>query len=127
MTPIIPVDPVERWMALPVHEQRKRLGLRKLGVPQDPLLTPRERRLLAKYNLMGSQWRRLFRNQMSRCAICKTEKPGSIAGWATDHCHVTGRVRGILCLKCNTGIGHFDDNPFLMQAAIDYLRKSDAH
>lgn len=115
-------EQIEQWMGLSINERRKRLGVRRIGVPQDPLLTPREKRLFSKYNIMTSQWRRLFRNQMSRCAICKTEKPGSVAGWATDHCHATGRVRGILCLKCNTGIGHFNDNPVLMQAAIDYLR-----
>lgn len=63
------------------------------------------------------------RNQMiedcgSICAICKTytDKPN------LDHCHRTGRIRGILCTRCNTALGKFRDNIELLQAAIEYLQ-----
>ena len=41
--------------------------------------------------------------------------------WNTDHDHLTGRVRGILCRLCNVGLGAFRENPFVMQRAVAYL------
>jgi hypothetical protein len=41
-----------------------------------------------------------------------------------DHCHETGKVRGLLCDACNTGIGRFSDQVDLLQKAIDYLENA---
>ena len=51
------------------------------------------------------------------CPICHryTEE------WVLDHCHNTDAFRGYICRSCNLGLGHFDDNPDLVQAALDYL------
>jgi len=43
-----------------------------------------------------------------------------------DHCHTTGEVRGLLCNRCNTGIGQFKDNPNILRSAARYLDKEDA-
>lgn len=52
------------------------------------------------------------------CAVCG----GATArGLFVDHCHDTGRVRGLLCQNCNTGLGMFGDNRELLLAAIEYL------
>lgn len=56
------------------------------------------------------------------CAIC-----GEIVGHRTraaDHNHITGKFRGILCSRCNIGIGYFKDNPTLLQKAAQYLQAS---
>lgn len=50
------------------------------------------------------------------CAACGTAEATQV-----DHDHVTGRVRGILCLHCNAGMGAFRDDPRLIYQAIDYL------
>lgn len=57
------------------------------------------------------------------CAICRASLLGYGQGTHTDHCHTTGNLRGMLCTNCNRGLGHFKDNPELLTAARDYLRK----
>ncbi|WP_080427769.1 endonuclease VII domain-containing protein [Burkholderia ubonensis] len=51
-----------------------------------------------------------------RCQIC-----GATEILYIDHCHRTGKLRGLLCPNCNSGIGHFRENPTLLIAALDYL------
>lgn len=63
----------------------------------------------------------IFRNQGSKCAICGSKNPGTKIGWNLDHCHVTGKVRFILCAHCNRGLGAFKDRPDLMRKAADIL------
>lgn len=65
--------------------------------------------------------------QQNRCFICdmkftKVERGKRMFNIPyVDHCHTTGKVRGILCGNCNTGLGHFKDSPMLLQRAIEYL------
>ena len=82
----------------------------------------RARRIEAKYGLTSEAWNDLFESQDRRCALCKTHKPGG-AGWATDHDHQTGQVRGILCNPCNLAIGLMADDPERLRAAADYLEE----
>lgn len=55
------------------------------------------------------------------CAICGV-RPEREASLHVDHCHETGRIRGIVCLNCNQGIGKFNDDPELLERAAAYLR-----
>ena len=65
----------------------------------------------------------MLASQHGACAICN-RKPGKRL--AVDHCHVTGKVRGLLCAKCNSGLAFFQDNPDYILAAIEYLEASRA-
>lgn len=57
----------------------------------------------------------------SCCEICGTKiRPNRKC---LDHDHVTGKIRGLLCNGCNTGIGFFKENPEVMEAAADYIRR----
>jgi hypothetical protein len=57
------------------------------------------------------------------CAICLKEcKTGQRL--AVDHCHTTGKVRGLLCMECNRGLGAFKDNVVVLTTAIKYLEDS---
>lgn len=83
----------------------------------------REKRLSEKYNLTVKQYEEMLDKQNGRCAICLTE---FVDGGSrrrelpnVDHCHDTGKVRGILCNRCNVGIGTFWDSPILLKRGID--------
>ena len=58
------------------------------------------------------------------CAICGTSDTGKRKAFAVDHNHDTGKIRGLLCSNCNTGIGNLRDNVELLERAIDYLRNT---
>lgn len=76
------------------------------------------------YGMSPAEFQALLVSQDQRCAICGTTQPdgvGRIAQWNVDHCHDTGKVRGILCSQCNIGIGQLRDDPDLLRAAISYL------
>lgn len=59
-------------------------------------------------------------SQGGKCAICRDDLDLS-SGTHVDHCHDTGKVRGILCSKCNQAIGLFRDNPEFMRSAAAYV------
>lgn len=71
------------------------------------------------YGVTPDYYELMLLNQNGRCAICKTDNWGTTPH--VDHCHTTGKVRGLLCHKCNTGIGLLNDNVDIMNQAIQYL------
>lgn len=76
---------------------------------------------LAKYGLTEEQFRRMYLDQKGLCAICPKRMSGRDCH--IDHDHVTGKVRGLLCSSCNTGLGFFKDSVRLLASAIVYLEK----
>lgn len=85
----------------------------------------RKYRLKGEYDLTPDQYEYLLNKQHGECAICKTDKCITGRRFAVDHCHITGRVRGLLCQACNTGLGKFNDNLNNLEAAIKYLKSKD--
>ena len=88
--------------------------------------THRDRYLYKKYKIREKDYDRMFAEQDGTCKICrcttKSERNGYHKRLAVDHCHTTGEVRGLLCVKCNVGIGYFDDDIDVLKNAIKYLR-----
>lgn len=82
----------------------------------------RERWLVKKYGLTLDQFDALLARQDGRCAICRDESNGRM--WHVDHDHNTGAVRGILCDKCNRGLGHYDEDAALLIKAAEYLERT---
>ena len=76
---------------------------------------------LRQYGLSLDDYGQMVSEQSGLCAICK-EKPEK--DLFVDHCHSTGRVRGLLCSNCNTGIGLLRDNTATLLAAINYLKEN---
>lgn len=89
----------------------------------------RRAQLKTKYGITVEEYQTLLDAQGGACAICKRTEPiGRVATvgpmWLhVDHNHKTGRVRGLLCMECNTGLGKFQDDVTLLQAAIRYLQR----
>ena len=85
-------------------------------------LRSRKSQLKLKYNLTIEEYDELLESQEFKCAICLTDKPtGKWKQFAVDHCHQTGKVRGLLCNDCNRGMGLLRDNSNLLRKAAEYL------
>jgi len=77
---------------------------------------------LKRYGITREQVQKLLEMQEGKCAICSVQEPGNKNGWCIDHCHVSGKLRGILCHGCNVGLGGFKDNIVSLQAAVEYIK-----
>lgn len=69
-----------------------------------------------KYGISLVEFKEMAKIQENKCKICGEEKLLNV-----DHCHTTGKIRGLLCTNCNLGLGNFKDNPELLTKAIKYL------
>lgn len=83
--------------------------------------------LFKQYKIRTEDYNRMLDKQNGVCAICG-EREKSIAHTSNkirrltvDHCHTTGKIRGILCSRCNRGLGFFKDNADNLKKAIHYL------
>ena len=89
----------------------------------------RERRLAAmrviNYKCTPVEYEAMVIAQDGKCAICRcapaARYKGRMKQLAVDHDHVTGRIRALLCNGCNSGLGHFKNNPLILIAAVQYL------
>ena len=79
---------------------------------------------MIKYGITPEQYDEMVLAQGGVCAICK--KADQTVAWAgrlhIDHCHTTGRVRGLLCSPCNIALGLIRDDPIVLLGMVDYLR-----
>lgn len=84
----------------------------------------RSGKLTQCYNINLDYYNELFKQQEGRCAICNIHQSELTRILSVDHNHETGEIRGLLCGKCNVGLGHYNDNIKLLKKAIDYLKLS---
>jgi protein-arginine kinase activator protein McsA len=71
------------------------------------------------YGFTREQWEILWNKQQGKCAIC-----GKESALKVDHCHKTGKVRGLLCQTCNATLGMAYDSISILETAISYLKES---
>jgi len=72
---------------------------------------------ISKYSLTKEEAIRLVEDRVGECLICKNKAP-----LVVDHCHTTGKVRGLICHACNSMLGYARDNTDTMLAGILYLK-----
>lgn len=80
--------------------------------------------LLKSYSITIEGYNELLAKQGGCCSICNinvSELKGAKKHLCVDHCHKTGRIRGLLCDKCNRGIGLLQDDTAIIQNALVYL------
>lgn len=88
-------------------------------------------RLRRVYGLTLQDYGRIFDDQRGVCAICRDRDTvvmpyDPAVGLVVDHDHDGGHVRGLLCARCNSGIGLLGDDPRNLDAAAEYLRRTKA-
>ena len=81
----------------------------------------RKSRLRREYGVTPESVDEMYTVQGGKCAICSGALTWKVNGLHVDHDHRTKWVRGLLCGRCNLGIGQFEDSTELLQKAIEYL------
>lgn len=107
----------ERYRAL---KKDNRENQKQKNAPRIALME-RCHRIKMKYGLTKDNYDRLLLDQDGKCRICKKSDGGYLH---IDHCHDTGKIRGLLCQRCNIGLGQFRNSVENLQNAIRYLSAS---
>ncbi|MFI0738473.1 endonuclease VII domain-containing protein [Streptomyces sp. NPDC021100] len=68
------------------------------------------------YGISEAEREEMIKEQGGVCCICLSARPVHV-----DHCHVTDKVRGVLCFSCNAALGQFKDRPDVMRRAAEYV------
>lgn len=76
------------------------------------------RRCARRHGITPEEYEMMFEGQEGRCAICGKPQARRLN---IDHDHATGKIRGLLCSRCNLGLGYFKDNIDNLNAAVAYL------
>ena len=80
--------------------------------------------LRRSFGLSLADYQKMFDEQQGVCKICN-ESDINNKKLAVDHCHTTGKIRGLLCGSCNRGLGYFRDNEDLLIKAATYLKEQE--
>lgn len=90
----------------------------------------KENVLRKRYGITLEDFERMLLEQNGVCAICRSpesvvhRKSGKVQPLSVDHCHRTGKVRGLLCVRCNHTLGRCNDDPVMLRRAVEYLERS---
>lgn len=85
----------------------------------------KDHKLRRAYGINLAQYHAMLTAQNNGCKICRTKTPGAnykkLKYFQVDHCHVTGKIRGLLCNTCNRALGLFKDSLSICKQAVIYL------
>ncbi len=114
------------FLGTPDERRERQLAILRERLATDPDHRERVRasRRKSMFGVTAEQAAAILEAQGGVCAICGGG-PSGMGGFHVDHCHETKRVRGLLCLQCNTAIGMLDEDPERLRAAIRYLDEAD--
>ena len=85
----------------------------------------KEYNLKTKYNLTPDQYNKMLSDQNNSCKVCNIKFNINIKMITphVDHCHTTGKIRGLLCMNCNTSLGFLKEDTKIMQKLIEYVKE----
>lgn len=81
-------------------------------------------KLQKRYGITIDDYNEMFSNQKGCCKICERHQSMLSKKLRVDHCHATGKVRGLLCDACNVSLGLFKENINTLKNAINYLKEN---
>ena len=121
-------DPEQKRQYQSEYRKKHREKAREAVVAWRHTDNGRNKILLRTYGITLDQYNKMLAEQGGVCAIClqpeKIMHSGKIKRLSVDHDHKTGKIRGILCHRCNTTLGQYEDNPDLMRNLITYLESN---
>lgn len=85
-------------------------------------LKAKHRKLKSKFGITLEQYNIMFKEQLGCCAICGTHQITLNKSLAVDHNHSTGKVRKLLCPKCNMALGYTKEDIVILTNMIDYIK-----
>jgi cAMP phosphodiesterase len=86
-----------------------------------------DKHLKYKYGISIEKYTEMLKKQDFKCAICKVHESEAVRKKLfVDHCHKSNEIRSLLCLNCNTAIGHAKEDTTILQSMIDYLKDFNA-
>ena len=97
------------------------------NTPEGKRIRTRRNKLRTKYHMTVDEWETLFNAQGRCCANqnCRVTEPKDKRGyWHTDHDHLTGKIRGILCRTCNLALGQVNDSTAVLKGLIEYIENA---
>lgn len=109
------------WTAANAERVKEQLAERRAKNPEETKRKTRQYNLQCIHGITLEDFDVMLAKSGGRCELCK-----EIFQFTPqiDHCHTTGKIRGLLCKTCNTGLGKFQDSVEQLQKAIQYLQKS---
>jgi hypothetical protein len=122
----------EEYEILRAYKKKRKQRLYQFKFNRRSAEDRRNYNLVAKYHISVSEFKRLLESQDGKCAICGKSSDVIARAFSVDHDHkccpgkkTCGKcIRGLLCERCNSGLGAFKDDPLLLEKAVAYLRSS---
>ena len=109
-------------------EKRKAIGEKQRAKP-DYKDKERNKHFKRKFGITLEQYNEMLVKQNGVCAMCdqpetvKSHHTGEVRYLAVDHDHTTGKIRGLLCFRCNTMLDHFDKDINKINAVLAYIKE----
>lgn len=115
------IEAQKKWVAKNKHKKKQYTA--------NEAPRARERNYIKKFGITVEEYNVILEQQKGVCKICNNPETsknnkGEPKKLAVDHCHITGKIRGLLCIGCNIGLGQFKDNKEILSSAIKYLEEN---
>lgn len=85
----------------------------------------KEKNLQRSFGIGLKEYNQMLQEQNNSCAICGKNADSLSRSLAVDHDHTSGKIRGLLCMYCNTALGKFEDNKTNLLNAVSYLERNE--